>query len=463
MSVKKCPKEYILDDRTQKCVKKKSVLGKRLLVRKYGCKYKKCSQKQFCNPTSKRCVSRTSRLGKKIIEEEINRVNINKIPKKILSEIKKKGNVVISPLKKVKSFTEEDLNRMKSKKSTRCVLLQPKKCEKYPFEFLLKVGKKCNQDIPKEKKDIRPLDLGIKDKKEFCDNLKKFEMFNKPLIDMKKIKIMIDKNTSKKFPSIFKLYMNENTLYRGGYLKYPLRVFYFTNEFKDHPYVDIYNKKQISWYYNEDYGTVKFSNKEEIINSLKKTKKRYLIFFITVKSIYTSHSLIFLIDKKEKQFFLIDPSSTAFYEEFLNDELLTNIKKLLGKNYEARSDLDLCPIFSISTLNRIQKKALGGEYLKKKLLDPNGLCAIYTSFIIDTFIRQETLNFEDFNEKLHNYILQLGSKVILYDILINFHAYVTDRVLVFLRKDNLRRNPRVQSEKINSMIESKNKKYRNLV
>ena len=463
MSEKKCPQEYILDDRTKKCIKKKSLLGNRILVRKYGCKYKKCSQKQICNPTSKRCVFKTSKLGKKIIEEEIKRVNINKIPKHIISQIKKQNKVVISPLKKVNSFTEEDINRMKNKENVRCTLLHPKKCEKYPFEFLQKVGKKCNEDIPTDKKDIIPLDLGVKDKKEFCKNIKKFDMFNKPLIDMKKIKIMIDKNTSKKFPSIFKLYMNENTLYRGGYLKYPLRVFYFTNEFKDHPYVDIYNKKQISWYYNEHYGTIKFGNKEEIIKSLKKTKKRYLIFFIIVRSIYTSHSVIFLLDKKEKQFFLIDPSSTAFYEEFLHEELITNIQKLLGKTYEARSDLDLCPIFSISTLNRIQKKALGGEYMKKKLLDPNGLCAIYTSFIIDTFIRQDTLDFEDFYEKVNHYILQLGSKVILYDILINFHSYVTDRVLVFLKKDNLRMNPKIQSEKINNMIESKYKKYRNLV
>ena len=456
----KCQKKYILDEKTGKCVKRDSVIGKRILVKKFGCKYKKCQQNQICNPITKRCVFKSSPLGKKIIKQEIIRLDMDKkIPENILRQVREYNKIQVSPMINTqRPFTPQFIELLKNKENPKCVLLQAKNCEKYPIEYLKRVGKACNDSIPEDNPDdITPLDLDIDKTPAFCKNLKKFDLLNKSLTTVKQIKRLLKKNGDKKFPSIFKTYMVEDTLYRGSYLKYPLRVFYFSNEFKGHPYVDIYNKKQIVWYYDEETEKSKFTNKTELKNKVKSSKKRYVVCFLHAKSIYTSHSLILLIDKKFFKFYILDPSSTAFYEEYHHEKLIEEIQHLLGKYYESKSDLDMCPIFSVSKLNMLQKQSLGGNYSEKKILDPKGFCAVYTSFIMDTFIRQDSMDLEEFYEKLVYYIMNLGSDVILYDILIKFHSYVTDRALFYLKKDNIRNNPRIQTDDINQMIVKKYK------
>jgi hypothetical protein len=71
--LKECPPDKILNPKTNRCVSKTGIIGKKLLNNKNNNKNPNCPSDKILNPKTNRCVSKTGIIGKKLLNDKNNK------------------------------------------------------------------------------------------------------------------------------------------------------------------------------------------------------------------------------------------------------------------------------------------------------------------------------------------------------------------------------------------------------
>lgn len=143
MPTRKCPSTHILNPKTNRCVLKDGVLGKKILKRKSISKSKtkkKCSNKKVLNPKTNRCVSKKGVLGKKILRSKRKSHSKTSKPKRKFCKIQK-NKYTLQQIPKYKNTFQDNVFDKILKHLSKFKSIIPQLNTLYPINELSFVGK----------------------------------------------------------------------------------------------------------------------------------------------------------------------------------------------------------------------------------------------------------------------------------------------------------------------------------
>jgi hypothetical protein len=197
---------------------------------------------------------------------------------------------------------------------------------------------------------------------------------------------------------------------------------------KTHEYLDFMNI-EITWAYNKIFFPQLFFTQ---ISKALKTKKRFIIIPVGIILESGGHANYLIIDKEKKEIERFEPNGYSNPYGFnYNQETLDNILKLKFDDYIS----DLKYIKPKDYLPKIGFQNIDGGEMYKKIADPLGFCAIWTTWYVDIRLTYPNIDRKKIiNDTIGNIKrMQISFK----NLIRNYSKNITDVRDKFLNKYNI--------------------------